>query len=265
MPSRWVSWKVSLPSRSKPATCRRNTGSRCAWSLTMKPRMVSFLPTMKVRLSGPGHRLVVRRDHPAGGDPPERVHHRQRGAQVVAADVLEVAVDAFGCRLLQQLASRRRRGSRRRRRSPARRAHFTFSGVPADPTTRSPACLASWPAMLPTAPDAAETNIVSPGRTSAMSKVPTHAVSPGMPSTPRYADTGTPSASGSSARPAARDDRPLPPAETVPHDRAPARCPAPWTTSTRPPRRRTSAGRSGTARRRTARRSSARACRGPPT
>src|SRR3954464_11454546 len=97
--------------------------------------------------------------------------------------------------------------------------------------TRRPASLASCPAMLPTAPEAAETNMVSPGRTSAMSCTPTQAVSPGMPSTPRYADTGTPSRAGvrrprdAVFRRVARlelpggNDGPLPPAEAVPDRR----------------------------------------------
>src|SRR3954467_11304440 len=83
--------------------------------------------------------------------------------------------------------------------------------------TRRPASLASCPAIEPTAPEAAETNIVSPGRTSAMSCTPTHAVSPGMPSTPRYADTGTPSAAGSTGSSCrAGTPAPSPPAEAGP-------------------------------------------------
>ena len=60
------------------------------------------------------------------------------------------------------------------------------------PTTRAPARLASCPATEPTAPDAADTTTVSPFFGWQISVTPRYAVAPGMPSTPRYADSGAP-------------------------------------------------------------------------
>src|SRR3954466_15235008 len=59
------------------------------------------------------------------------------------------------------------------------------------PTARQPFSLAICPTTLPTAPDAADTTTVSPGFGWQMSSKPTHAVTPGMPITPRYAESGT--------------------------------------------------------------------------
>src|SRR3954471_24031915 len=59
------------------------------------------------------------------------------------------------------------------------------------PTARQPLILASWPTTLPTAPEAAETTTVSPALGWQISSRPTHAVTPGIPSTPRYAESGT--------------------------------------------------------------------------
>ena len=50
------------------------------------------------------------------------------------------------------------------------------------PTARQPASLASWPTTPPTAPEAAETTMVSPAFGSMMRLSPYHAVTPGMPS-----------------------------------------------------------------------------------
>jgi hypothetical protein len=69
-----------------------------------------------------------------------------------------------------------------------------FSGPPAIPTTRAPSALASWPATEPTAPAAADTTTVSPGCGLPMSRIPTHAVSPVIPSAPIYALGEIPSA-----------------------------------------------------------------------
>ncbi len=71
----------------------------------------------------------------------------------------------------------------------ARPASFTiqahFSGEPATPTARQPLSFAICPTTAPTAPDAAETTTVSPALGRPMSRRPTYAVIPGMPSTPR--------------------------------------------------------------------------------
>ena len=53
------------------------------------------------------------------------------------------------------------------------------------PTTRAPRALAICPTTCPTAPEAALTTTVSPAFGWPISSSPTHAVSPGMPSTPR--------------------------------------------------------------------------------
>ena len=53
------------------------------------------------------------------------------------------------------------------------------------PTARQPLIFAICPTTLPTAPEAADTTTVSPAFGWQMSSRPTHAVTPGMPSTPR--------------------------------------------------------------------------------
>jgi hypothetical protein len=50
--------------------------------------------------------------------------------------------------------------------------------------------LASWPTTPPTAPDAALTATVSPGLGSQIMWRPYQAVTPGMPTAPRYAEIG---------------------------------------------------------------------------
>ena len=59
---------------------------------------------------------------------------------------------------------------------------------PAMPIARQPVVFANCPTTLPTAPLAAETRTVSPALGSQMRLRPYHAVTPGMPTTPRYAD-----------------------------------------------------------------------------
>src|SRR5882672_10377668 len=73
------------------------------------------------------------------------------------------------------------------------KAHL--AAPPADPTTVCPLSLAIWHTTDPTAPDAAETKTTSPGLSIAILSKPTHAVSPGMPATPRNACGGSPSVS----------------------------------------------------------------------
>ena len=58
------------------------------------------------------------------------------------------------------------------------------------PTARHPLSFAICPTTLPTAPDAADTTTVSPGRGRPKSSKPTYAVSPGMPRTPSAVPIG---------------------------------------------------------------------------
>nr|AFK43170.1 unknown [Medicago truncatula] len=51
--------------------------------------------------------------------------------------------------------------------------------------TLHPRILASWPAFIPTAPDAADMNTFDPGFGSASTSIPTHAANPGTPKEPR--------------------------------------------------------------------------------
>ena len=63
-----------------------------------------------------------------------------------------------------------------------------------EPTTRdAPLSLAICPTIDPTAPAAPDTNTTSPGCIGAICSSPRCAVNPVRPSTPRYADSGTPS------------------------------------------------------------------------
>ena len=67
---------------------------------------------------------------------------------------------------------------------------------PATPTTvDAPQAFASWPAVAPTGPAADVTSTASPALNRATSLVPNQAVSPGTPSTPIQADSGTPGTS----------------------------------------------------------------------
>src|SRR5574337_2177920 len=59
------------------------------------------------------------------------------------------------------------------------------------PTARRPCRFASCPTTLPTAPLAALTATVSPGFASQIRLSPYHAVTPGIPTAPRYAESGT--------------------------------------------------------------------------
>ena len=59
-------------------------------------------------------------------------------------------------------------------------------------TRPAPLSRAIWPTIEPTAPAAPETNTQSPGTIVATSSSPTYAVNAVIPSTPRYAEIGTP-------------------------------------------------------------------------
>jgi hypothetical protein len=92
---------------------------------------------------------------------------------VVAADVVEVDVDAFGGGL-PKLAENGGGLVVKAASKPISRSQPTFSSLPALPITRAaPLSLAIWPATLPTAPAAPETNTTSPGLSAAMSSRPT--------------------------------------------------------------------------------------------
>ncbi len=80
-----------------------------------------------------------------------------------------------------------------------------FSGPPAMPTTRAPAIFAICAATEPTAPAAADTTTVSPSWGRPMSCMPTYAVRPVMPRTPRNELVVTPGISGITNAPAASD------------------------------------------------------------
>ena len=58
------------------------------------------------------------------------------------------------------------------------------------PTTWQPLIRAICPTTAPTAPAAADTRTVSPGAGRPMSRSPTYAVIPGMPSTPSAVEIG---------------------------------------------------------------------------
>src|SRR5471030_1823635 len=65
-----------------------------------------------------------------------------------------------------------------------------LSAPPAMPTARQPAAFANWPTTLPTAPLAALTTTVSPVFGAMILLSPSHAVTPGMPTGPRYVESG---------------------------------------------------------------------------
>src|SRR5215510_11475188 len=58
------------------------------------------------------------------------------------------------------------------------------------PTARQPLILAIWPTTIPVAPAAPETTTVSPARGLPISSNPKYAVSPVIPSAPRYTGNG---------------------------------------------------------------------------
>ncbi|MNO45070.1 hypothetical protein D3C76_353270 [compost metagenome] len=66
-----------------------------------------------------------------------------------------------------------------------------MSAEPVDPITRAPARLASCTAMVPTAPEAADTSRVSPACRRATLCKPAQAVMPGMPRAPRKSWEGS--------------------------------------------------------------------------
>ena len=133
--------------------------------------------------------VVVARDRSARRDAAVFAHAGERRFEMIAADVVEIHVDAVGRGGVERAAVSRR--PRRRVLVVDRRVEPellgdqpTLSAEPALPTTKQPRSLASCPAMAPTAPAAPEMKTRSPGLSSATLR-PTHAVMPGMPSTPR--------------------------------------------------------------------------------
>ena len=106
--------------------------------------------------------LVIALDHSADGEARAHPRQRERRVEMVAADIVEIDVDAFGRGRGETLQDRlrlvvddrgRRRASGRTRTSPRR------------PPSRSrvmPLALAIWTTAEPTAPAAAETNTMSP-------------------------------------------------------------------------------------------------------
>ena len=107
---------------------------------------------------GPGAGLDVSywRHHAAAHDAPVRLHPPQRGAEDVAAGVVEVDVDAVGGRRLEGVAEVGRLvvdGDVEAELAGEQLAHL--SSEPAMPTSRQPLSLAIWPTMWPTEPAAA--------------------------------------------------------------------------------------------------------------
>ena len=90
------------------------------------------------------------------------------------------------------------------------------------PTTRPSLIFAICPTAVPTAPAAPDTRTVSPARIRPTSSSPKYAVSPVIPSTPRYAASDTPSTGETLWTPA--------PSESV-YSRTPK---VPWTMSFSP-------------------------------
>src|SRR3954466_1588576 len=66
-------------------------------------------------------------------------------------------------------------------------------------TRDAPRSFANWPTRLPTAPAAPDTKTTSPGANAANRNSPAQAVSPGIPSTPRYSDSGRPGRGGATS------------------------------------------------------------------
>ncbi len=107
--------------------------------------------------------VVVDGDGAADGDPatePERADGR---LEVLAADVVEVDVDALGGGLPQLPPDGPVLVVERRVEAEVVDEVATFSGEPALPMTRlAPSALAIWPTTLPTAPAAPDTKTTSP-------------------------------------------------------------------------------------------------------
>ena len=151
----------------------------------MKPRTVSFLPTMR-------NEVVDRLD--ARRCTPEIFPHSTSRAngfasssaalQVGAADVVEVDVEALRQHRRAAAPRGRRRGGRRTRRSraPPRRSGTSRARRRCRRRGSRPAWRAGRRGCRPRRTPPTSTT-VSPGRTSPMSNSPTHAVMPGMPST----------------------------------------------------------------------------------
>ena len=97
MVSRALSWPEATSGAhlGQETSCTSRTQSR-----TMKPRIVNRVGHDQMNmLRGPGvaRLVVVARDRPARGDAAVVAHAGDRRFEVIAADVVEVHVDAVGC------------------------------------------------------------------------------------------------------------------------------------------------------------------------
>ena len=155
--------------RRAAAEVRRSPAwKRSAWSRTRKPWSVARCMSSWPKLRWPAGVLapvvVVLGDHSAERRSAASMLRRMKTCvHDLAADVLEVDVDAVRAwRRRAARASRRPCGRRRRRsRAPRRRARTSPRRRRCRPT-RAPRALAIWPAIEPTAPAAAEITTVSP-------------------------------------------------------------------------------------------------------
>ena len=65
-----------------------------------------FLPTMSIRLLGPGLAgVIVGGNHSARGHAPEWIHHVERGLQMLSAYVLKVDINPSGAASASALVS----------------------------------------------------------------------------------------------------------------------------------------------------------------
>ena len=115
-----------------------------------------------------------------------QVQHPEDGVHDLAADVLEVHVDAVRAGLASAPSSRVVTVDRRVEAELVDEPR-ALVGAAGDPDDAAPRSFASWPATEPTAPAAAETTTVSPSSGLPISSIPKYAVTPVRPSSPSSA------------------------------------------------------------------------------
>ena len=121
-------------------------------------------------------------------------HRTDRSLELVAADIVEVHVDAVRGELGERRAGRRLVVVEDRVEAELAEPLELLRRARA-PDDRQPAIFAICPAALPTAPAAPETNTTSPSSGFPISNSPWYAVNPGIPSTPRAVEIGARSGS----------------------------------------------------------------------
>ena len=107
-------------------------------------------------------RVVVLRDRAADDDACTPVEQQQQRIEDLAADVVEIDVDALRAVLREAGLHVFRLVVDGGVEAELVDDVLHFSGPPAMPTTRQPLILAIWPATAPTAPAAPEMTTVSP-------------------------------------------------------------------------------------------------------